>query len=54
LAARQRVEAAAAETAVVGLSVRYAIATGRLRGALFYAFAAVFSAAIGLATAILL
>jgi hypothetical protein len=53
-AARQRVEAAAAETAVVGLSVRYAIATGRLRGALFYAFAAVFSAAIGLATAILL
>jgi len=54
LAARQRVEAAAAETAVVGLSVRYAIATGRVRGALFYAFAAVFSAAIGLATAILL
>jgi hypothetical protein len=54
LAARQRVEAAAAETAVVGLSVRYAIATGRLRGTLFYAFAAVFSAAIGLATAILL
>jgi hypothetical protein len=54
LAARQRVEAAAAETAVVGLSVRYAIATGRLRGPLFYAFAGVFSAAIGLATAILL
>lgn len=54
LAARRGVEAAAAETAVVGLSVRYAIATGRLRGALFYAFAAVFSAALGLATAILL
>lgn len=53
-AARRGVEAAAAETAVVGLSVRYAIATGRFRGALFYAFAAVFSAALGLATAILL
>jgi hypothetical protein len=52
--ARERVEAAAAETAVVGLSFRYALATGRLRGALFYAFAALFSAALGLATAILL
>jgi hypothetical protein len=52
--ARERVEAAAAETAVVGMSLRYAVVTGRFRGALFYAFAAVFSAAIGLATAILL
>lgn len=54
LVARDRVEAAAAETAVVGMSFRYALATGRLRGAFFYAFAALFSAAIGLATAILL
>ena len=53
LAARRGVEAAAAETVAVGGFVRYAIATGRLRGALFYAFAGAFSAAIGLATAIL-
>ena len=54
LAARHGVEAAAAETAAVGVSLRYAIATGRLRGALLYGFAALFSAAVGLATAILL
>jgi hypothetical protein len=54
LAARERVEAAAAETAVVGKSFRYALETGRFQGALFYTFAALFSAAIGLATAILL
>jgi hypothetical protein len=53
-AARHGVEAAAAETAVLGTSVRYAFAIGRMRGAFFYAFAAVFSAAVGLATAILL
>jgi hypothetical protein len=54
LAARRGVEAAAAEAAVVRRSVRYAIATGRLQRALFYAFAGVFSAAIGVATAILI
>ena len=53
LAARRGVEVAAAETAAVGGFVSYAIATGRLRGALLYAFAGVLSAAIGLATAIL-
>jgi hypothetical protein len=53
-AAIRGVEAAAAETLAVGGFVRYAIATGRMRGALLYAFAAVFSAAIGLATAILI
>lgn len=50
-AARERVEAAAAETALVGWSLRYSFAT---RGAAFYAFAAVFSAALGVATALLL
>jgi hypothetical protein len=54
LAARRGVEVAAAETAAVGGFVRWAFMTGRMRGALLYAFAAVFSAAIGLATAILI
>ena len=38
-AARRGVEAAAAETVAVGGFVRYAIATGRFRGAMFYVFA---------------
>ena len=54
LAARRGVEMAAAETAAVGLSVQYAIAMGRLRSALFYAFAGVLGAAVGVAIAILI
>lgn len=52
--ARQRVEAAAVETADAGMSFRYAVATGRYRGPLTYALAAVLSAALGLGTAVLL
>jgi hypothetical protein len=51
LAARHGVEAAAAETALVSWSARRSFA---MRGAVFYAFAAAFSAGLGVATALLL
>jgi hypothetical protein len=53
LAARRGVEVAAAETAAASLFVQYAIAVGRQRGALLYAFAGVLSATVGIAIAIL-
>jgi hypothetical protein len=53
LAARRGVEVAAAETAAASLFVQYAIAVGRERGALLYAFAGVLSATVGIAIAIL-
>ena len=53
LAARRGVEVAAAETAAVAFSVQYAMAVGRFRSALLYAFAGVFGAAVGVAIAIL-
>ena len=52
-AARRRVEAAIEETADARVSLRYVIATKRVGSALFYAFAALFSAAVGIATAFL-
>jgi hypothetical protein len=51
---RRLAEAAAAELELLGGSIRFAIANGRLRGPLFYAFATAFSAAVGVATAILI
>jgi hypothetical protein len=50
--ARERVGTVAAQTVELGLELRYAIATGRFRVALFYVVAALCSAAIGLWVAI--
>jgi hypothetical protein len=50
--ARQRVGTVAAQTVDLGLELRYALATGRFRVALFYVVAALCSAAIGLWVAI--
>ena len=52
LTARQRVGTVVTQTADLGLGLRYAIATDRFRVALCYVFAALCSAAIGLAVAI--
>jgi hypothetical protein len=52
LTARQRIGAVAAQTVELGLELRYALATGRFRVALFYVVAALCSAAIGLWVAI--
>jgi hypothetical protein len=50
--ARERVGTVAAQTVELGLELRYLIATGRFRVALFYVVAALCSAAIGLWVAI--
>jgi len=50
--ARQRVGTVAAQTVDLGLDLRYALATGRFRVALFYVLAALCSAAVGLWVAI--
>jgi hypothetical protein len=52
LTARERIGTVAAQTVELGLELRYAIATGRFRVALFYVVAALCSAAIGLWVAI--
>jgi hypothetical protein len=53
-AARQGFGTVVAHSAQLGHELRYGIATGRFRVAFFYIFSALFSAVIGLATAILI